>query len=101
MDTWDVVNNQEIEVEDKTQVKAEESNVDKYIDNITEFIKHLIDSYHDELNDVDKYNKMADMATMNNNRYSPILKSIAKEESIHAKHLKSILNDIGIDVEEE
>ena len=58
----------------------------------------LKEAHSEELSDAEKYHKMAESAP---EKYAPILRDIAHEEELHAKHIKSILDDIGCDCEED
>ena len=58
-----------------------------------EFSQKITESIWEELADMEKYKALADSAP---EKYAPILRDIAKEESAHRKHLEDILADLPI-----
>ena len=59
--------------------------------------QQLKKAHAEELSDAEKYYKMAESAP---EKYASILRDIAHEEELHAKHIKSILDDMGCDCDE-
>lgn len=61
-----------------------------------DFKKALEVDHESEMSDHDKYMKLAEMADEQYpcRGYGAILRDIAKEEEIHKRHIKSILDDI-------
>ena len=60
-------------------------------------LKKALEADHEsEMSDHDKYMKLAEMADEQYpcRGYGAILRDIAKEEEIHKRHIKSILDDI-------
>lgn len=57
----------------------------------------LMAAHEDEASDVEKYMKLAEIADEKypDCGYGSILRDIGKEESVHKKHLKSILEDMS------
>ena len=70
------------------------------MENFDTFINALKDALADEASDVKKYTDMSEEACANPElkKYAPILRDISHEESIHHKHIMSILHDLGEDV---
>lgn len=56
----------------------------------------LSDKHGEELLDADSYETLADEAP---EKYAPILRQIAREERVHARHLADILSDMGYSAE--
>lgn len=56
----------------------------------------LVAAHEDEKEDVEKYMKLAEMADEKYpyRGYGSILRDIGKEESVHKKHIKLILEDM-------
>lgn len=52
----------------------------------------LSDKHGEELLDADSYETLADEAP---EKYAPILRQIAREERVHARHIADILKDMG------
>lgn len=82
METWEDEN-----------VKPEKAN---------EFEQKLKDAFCDECNGVVEYNELAKEAAEKYPRsgYGQIFRDIAKEENIHKNHIKSILLDIGVTIDD-
>ena len=57
----------------------------------------LIAAHEDEASDVEKYMKLAELADEKypSRGYGSILRDIGKEESVHKKHIKLILEDMS------
>lgn len=51
----------------------------------------LVASHQEEIADAEKYAKLASEAP---EKYAPILRQIAAEEHVHARHLEDILSDM-------
>lgn len=58
----------------------------------------LLSAYKDEDKDFEKYSVLADEADKEYpySGYGFIIRKIGEEEEIHRKHLKSILEDMGV-----
>ena len=56
----------------------------------------LSDKHGEELLDADSYETLADEAP---EKYAPILRQMAREERVHARHLADILKDMGYSAE--
>lgn len=56
----------------------------------------LSDKHGEELLDADSYETLADEAP---EKYASILRQIAREERVHARHLADILSDMGYSAE--
>lgn len=63
---------------------------------VVDFKNDLLSSHDEESNDVEKYMKLAELADeiYPCRGYGSIIRDIGKEESVHKKHLKLILDDI-------
>ena len=71
-------------------------------ENANEFEQKLKDAFCDECNGVVEYNELAKEAAEKYPRsgYSQIFRDIAKEENIHKNHIKSILLDMGVTIDD-
>lgn len=71
-------------------------------DKATDLKKMLEEDHESELSDHDKYMKLAELADEQYpcRGYGAILRDIAKEEEIHKRHIKAILEDIAVHSEE-
>lgn len=67
-----------------------------------EFEQKLKDAFCDECNGVIEYNNLAKEAAEKfpNSGYGQIFRDIAKEENIHKNHIKSILIDMGVAIDD-
>lgn len=79
----------------------EEENV-KPEENTNEFEQKLKDAFCDECNGVIEYNNLAKEAAEKypHSGYGQIFRDIAKEENIHKNHIKSILIDMGVAIDD-
>lgn len=68
---------------------------------INEFEQKLKDAFCDECNGVIEYNNLAKEAAEKypNSGYAQLFKDIAKEEHLHKNHIKSILIDMGVAID--
>lgn len=66
-----------------------------------EFEQKLKDAFCDECNGVIEYNNLAKEAAEKypHSGYSQIFRDIAKEENVHKNHIKSILIDMGVAID--
>lgn len=71
-------------------------------DKADEFEQKLKDAFCDECNGVIEYNNLAKEAAEKfpNSGYSQIFRDIAKEENVHKNHIKSILIDMGVAIDD-
>lgn len=71
-------------------------------DKADEFEQKLKDAFCDECNGVIEYNNLAKeaMDKYPHLGYSQIFRDIAKEENIHKNHIKSILIDMGVAIDD-
>ena len=71
-------------------------------DKADEFEQKLKDAFCDECNGVIEYNNLAKEAAENfpNSGYGQIFRDIAKEENVHKNHIKSILIDMGVAIDD-
>ena len=71
-------------------------------DNADEFEQKLKDAFCDECNGVIEYNNLAKEAAEKfpNSGYGQIFRDIAKEENVHKNHIKSILIDMGVAIDD-
>ena len=62
-----------------------------------DLMTELQDAHEDEAQDVEKYMKLAELADEKypSRGYGSILRDIGKEESVHKKHIKLILEDMS------
>lgn len=69
---------------------------------VDEFEQKLKDAFCDECNGVIEYNDLAKEAAERfpNSGYDQIFKDIAREENIHKNHIKSILIDMGVTIDD-
>lgn len=70
--------------------------------NVDEFEQKLKDAFCDECNGVIEYNNLAKEAAEKypHSGYGQIFRDIAKEENIHKNHIKSILIDMGVAIDD-
>lgn len=78
----------------------EEENV-KPEEDTNGFEQKLKDAFCDECNGVIEYNNLAKEAAEKypHSGYGQIFRDIAKEENIHKNHIKSILIDLGVAID--
>lgn len=71
-------------------------------DKADEFEQKLKDAFCDECNGVIEYNNLAKEAAEKypHSGYGQIFGDIAKEENIHKNHIKSILIDMGVAIDD-
>ena len=71
-------------------------------DKANEFEQKLKDAFCDECNGVIEYNNLAKEAAEKfpNSGYDQIFKDIAREENVHKNHIKSILIDMGVTIDD-
>lgn len=71
-------------------------------ENVNEFEQKLKDAFCDECNGVIEYNNLAKEAAEKypHSGYGQIFRDIAKEENIHKNHIKSILIDMGVAIDD-
>lgn len=71
-------------------------------DNADEFEQKLKDAFCDECNGVIEYNELAKEAAEKypHSGYGQMFRDIAKEENIHKNHIKSILIDMGVTIDD-
>lgn len=71
-------------------------------DKADEFEQKLKDAFCDECNGVIEYNNLAKEAAEKfpNSGYGQIFRDIAKEENVHKNHIKSILIDMGVTIDD-
>ena len=71
-------------------------------DKANEFEQKLKDAFCDECNGVIEYNNLAKEAAEKfpNSGYGQIFRDIAKEENVHKNHIKSILIDMGVSIDD-
>ena len=71
-------------------------------DKADEFEQKLKDAFCDECNGVIEYNNLAKEAAEKfpHSGYGQIFRDIAKEENIHKNHIKSILIDMGVAIDD-
>lgn len=71
-------------------------------DKANEFEQKLKDAFCDECNGVIEYNNLAKEAAEKfpNSGYGQIFRDIAKEENVHKNHIKSILIDMGVAIDD-
>lgn len=63
-----------------------------------EILKQLTSTVKEELCDVTKYIEISKV--VNNDGYSQIFRDIAHEEYSHAKHIRDIMIDMGMDLKD-
>ena len=70
--------------------------------NVNEFEQKLRDEFCDECNGVIEYTELAKEAAEKfpNSGYDQIFKDIAREENIHKNHIKSIMLDMGVTIDD-
>ena len=67
-----------------------------------ELIHELSERVKDEFNDVVSYSKLSKVASTHGlEGPAQILKDIAHEEHLHAKHLENILSQLGVSKEDD
>ena len=71
-------------------------------DKADEFEQKLKDAFCDECNGVIEYNNLAKEAAEKypHSGYGQIFRDIAKEENMHKNHIKSILIDMGVAIDD-
>lgn len=71
-------------------------------EHVNEFEKKLKDAFCDECNGVIEYNNLAKEAAEKypHSGYGQMFRDIAKEENIHKNHIKSILIDMGVAIDD-
>lgn len=71
-------------------------------DKADEFEQKLKDAFCDECNGVIEYNELAKEAAEKypHSGYGQMFRDIAKEENIHKNHIKSILIDMGVAIDD-
>ena len=71
-------------------------------DKADEFEQKLKDAFCDECNGVIEYNNLAKEAAEKypHSGYGQMFRDIAKEENIHKNHIKSILIDMGVAIDD-
>lgn len=69
---------------------------------VDEFEQKLKDAFCDECNGVIEYNELAKEAAEKypHSGYGQMFRDIAKEENIHKNHIKSILIDMGVAIDD-
>lgn len=80
----------------------EDENVKPEPEKVDEFGQKLKDAFCDECNGVIEYNNLAKEAAEKypNAGYAQLFKDIAKEEHLHKNHIKSILIDMGVAIDD-
>lgn len=70
-------------------------------ENVNEFEQKLKDTFCDECNGVIEYNSLAKEAAEKypHSGYGQMFRDIAKEEHLHKNHIKSILIDMGVAID--
>ena len=69
---------------------------------VDEFEQKLKDAFCDECNGVIEYNELAKEAAEKypHSGYGQMFRDIAKEENVHKNHIKSILIDMGVAIDD-